>query len=162
MRQQGEHRRVLFIAREYLLQARKIGDKASEALFLKIHAQIESDNGHFEESVKIYKQIERIYIELGDQQRQMHTLRHIGTIYHELGKLECAEKCLAQVVGAYQKNLPSRLEAANAYRIYAIVLEELEQVERAAEYWEKAKSHYLESGVEDGVKECNMHLSHLH
>ncbi|MCE7995306.1 MAG: hypothetical protein HEP71_25235 [Roseivirga sp.] len=157
LRNHGNYTQVLAIAEEQLASAREAGDRASEALFLKLFAQVHSDKKELKESLSFYKQIERLYIELKDEVRQMHTLRHIGSLYHELKEFQCAEKCLVQVVNFVGSR--SDMEAANTFRSYALALEGLGEKPRALEFWQKAKDIYQAHNIGEGVAECNVHLS---
>ena len=93
LRNKGDFEQVMSIAEKGLTKAREQDDKVSEALFLKIFAQIHSDKGELHESLDFYKRIEKIYIESDQGAKQMHTLRHIASIYQDVKKPEFAEKC---------------------------------------------------------------------
>lgn len=157
----GDYERVIAIVEECLPKTKKENDKASEALFLKLQAQVYSDQDQLRESLQVYKQMESIYITLDDHVRQLHTLRHIGSTFHALGELECAEKCLIQVIDAYGKDSPNDLESANAVRIYALVIEESGKNDVAIKYWEQARSLYNVAGIKEGIMECEAHLKKL-
>ncbi len=161
LRNQGNYKQAVAIANEYLPIARKEGDKASEALFLRLLAQTHSDKGELREALKYYKQIEHLYIGLKDLAKQMHTLRHIGSIYYELKEFECSEKCLVQVVEAYDTKPPSLLESANTNRAYALAMEARNKVLQAIDHWERTYSLYSELNIEEGIKESEMHLKAL-
>ncbi len=156
LRNKGNSDEVLLIANEYLKKSKTPEDKA---LFLKLYAQVYSDTGRLKEALTYYKEIEKIYIDIDDKERQMHTLRHIGDLYYQLNELECAQKCLVQVVDYVEEgHFVNRLEKANTHRIYALALEGLGKPSEATAHWEKAKSHYAQLGIEAGVNECQDHL----
>lgn len=161
-RVKGEYDKALALAEQSLQKADQQSDKAAMAMFLKIYAQVHSDKDELEESLRYYKQIEDLYIELGDSTSQMHTLRHIGSAYQELGKTECAEKCLKQVVDHYKINETNTLEKANTHRVYAITMEAMERNEEAISYWEMAKGGYSQLDITEGVLECDEHLQGLY
>lgn len=156
LRNHGNYAQVLAIAQEQLALAQDVGDRAAEALFLKLYAQVHSDKKEFKESLSFYKQIERIYIGLKDEVRQMHTLRHIGSLYQELKEYQCAEKCLVQVVDFIGDRRD--LEAANTFRTYALALEGLSDKSRAMSFWQKARDIYQVHDIEEGVMDCDNHL----
>ena len=54
-----------------------------------------------------------------------------------------------------------RLDHANAFRPMAALLEELGDVERARLHWKRAAKLYRSAGVDEGVRECDAHLSNL-
>ena len=103
LRNAGELQRVIEIVNKWLPKTQAMDDKASTALFLKLLAQVHTDQNELKEALKLYKQAERLYIELEDAVKQMHTLRHIGTTFYELGEITCAQKCLVQVIDAYHE-----------------------------------------------------------
>lgn len=156
LRNHGNYSQVLAIAEEQLPLAQKAGDRASEALFLKLFAQVHSDKKELRESLSYYKQIERIYIRLKDEHKQMHALRHIGSLYHELKEVECAEKCLVQVVDFVGNR--SDMEAANTFRSYALAQEGLGEKSRATAFWQKARDIYQAHGIEEAVAECDANV----
>ena len=158
LRNEGKYPEVLEIAENHLALAQEAEDKASQALFVKLYAQVYTDQGERREALKQYKQLERLYIDLEDHARQMHALRHIGMLFHELKEYECAEKCLVQVVEAYEAQAPNALEKANTYRLYALALEDLDRDDDARSYWQKAKDIYEQLWIPEGVEECEEHL----
>jgi len=156
LRNQGNSDEVLRIAQEYLEKSKIPAEKA---LFLKLFAQLYSDTGDLRKSLAYYKDIERIYIDIEDLDRQMHTLRHIGDLYYQLKELECAQKCLVQVVDhVEEEHYVNSLEKANTHRMYALVLEGLGKKSQAKNHWVKAKRHYTQLGIEAGIDECQDHL----
>lgn len=156
LRNKGDSDEALRIAEEFLAKSSTPADKA---LFLKLFAQIYSDTGDLRKSLAYYKEIEKIYIQIEDKERQMHTLRHIGDLYYQLSELECAQKCLVQVVDyVEEEHFINNLEKANTHRIYALALGGLGKKPEAKTHWEKAKSHYTQLGIEEGLSECQSHL----
>lgn len=158
LRNESQYEAVLRLADENLVLAQEAEDLASEALFLKLFAQIHQDQENLREALTYYKQMEKLYIRLEDRPRQMHTLRHIGMLFHELQEFECAEKCLVQVVEAYEQEAPSDLEKANTHRLYALALEDLNRDSEAKTHWLKAKELYERLWILEGVEECEEHL----
>lgn len=158
LRNLGNFPQALAIAEEQLALAREKKDLTAEAMFLKIYAQVHSDKKELREALSCYKKIEHIYIVLKDKARQMHTLRHIGNLYLDLEEFECAEKCLIQVVEAYEANSPAALEMANTHRLYALALGDLNRQTEARIYWQKAKEVYEKLWIPEAVEECEGYL----
>lgn len=156
LRNKGEYDKVLEIAENGL---ESMDDPASRALFLKLMAQVQSDKDELREALTTYKKMEKLYIELGNVPRQMHALRHIGSTFYALEEFECAEKCLIQVVEAYEANPPNVLELANTHRLYALALEARNSKPAALTFWQKAKEGYASLDLKEGVEECEGHLS---
>ena len=159
LRNDGRYEEANTLAQEHRRLAQEASDQASEALFVKLTAQVYSDQGALRDALKNYKLLERIYIGLEDKPKQMHALRHIGMLFHELGEHECAQKCLIQVVEAYETQPPAALEIANTHRLYALALEGLEKMDEAKTYWQKAKTVYEQLWIPEGVEECDEHLA---
>lgn len=158
LRNEGKYEEVFALAEEQLALAKEAEDKTSEALFLKLKAQAHHDRGELREALKYYKEIEHIYIALEDKARQMHTLRHIGNLYLDLEEFECAEKCLIQVLEAYEATPPAALEMANTHRLYALALGGLNRQAEAKTYWQKAKEVYEKLWIPEAVEECEGYL----
>lgn len=161
LRNEGQYKAVLNLANEQLELAQNTEDLASQALFVKLQAQVHNDQGELRDALKHYKQLERIYISLEDEPKQIHALRHIGMLFQELGEHECAEKCLIQVVNAYEQNPPQALETANTHRLYALALEGLKRDAEAKEHWQKARDLYEQLWIPEGIEECDEHIINL-
>ncbi len=159
LRNHGNYTQVLAIAEEQLAMAQQAGNRSAEALFLKLYAQVHSDKKELKEALRYYKQIERIYIELEDQPKQMHALRHVGSLYHELKEYQCAEKCLVQVVDFMGDR--TDMEAANTFRVYALALAGIGKQSRSVSFWQKARNIYQAHDIEEGVMECDQYLKGL-
>jgi len=136
------------LAHKGLSRAKEMDDALGQALMLKIIAQVHHDNNELDLALKTYKKIEPIYIDLKMQPQQMHALRHIGNLFLELGKAECAEKCLVQVVENYEEHETPQLEKANAYYAYAMSLKKRGKTDEASAYEEKSKDIYNAYGID--------------
>ena len=158
LRNEGKIEEVVTLAENHLSLAQAQGNQAAEALFLKLFAQVHADQDNLRDALSYYKRLEKVYISLGDLPKQMHALRHIGSTFLALEEHQCAQKCLIQVVNAYEAQPPHPLEVANTHRLYALALEKLENKTEAHTYWEQAKSIYQSLGIEEGVKECEGYL----
>lgn len=147
LRNQGKAQEALFMANQALAAAVEAKDEQSQALMLKIIAQVNHDMGELSEALTTYKRIEPLYIALGKKAEQMHVLRHIGSLFLALNKAECAEKCLVQVVDHYEANEVLALEKANAYQAYAQSLEARDKMAKAVHYKTKAQEIYQQLGI---------------
>lgn len=98
--------------------------------------------------------------ELDDPLRLAHAVRHLGQVNHRLGRLESAARCYEEAVDLYdQAGTAHALDHANAIRPMAMLKEELGDVEGARRLWRTAAKLYRSAGVEEGVRECEAHLS---
>lgn len=109
----------------------------------------------FEESVAVAR-------EADDPLRLAHAVRHLGQVDHRLGRLESAGRCYEEALDLYdQAGTAHPLDHANALRPTAALREELGDVEGARSLWLMAAELYRSAGVEEGVRECEAHLSGL-
>ncbi|MDE2678036.1 MAG: tetratricopeptide repeat protein [Gemmatimonadota bacterium] len=109
----------------------------------------------FEKSVAVAR-------EAGDPLRLAHAVRHLGQVNHRLGRLESAGRCLAEAIDLYdQAGTAHPLDHANALRPMAVLREETGDVEGARLMWRRAAQLYRSAGVDEGVRECEAHLSDL-
>lgn len=147
LRNKGKMNEAVQLASEALKNAEEKNDLHGQALMLKIIAQVNHDNGQLGEALKTYKRIEPIYIQLDKKPQQMHVLRHIGSLFLEMGKAECAEKCLVQVVDHYEAHEVLALEKANALNAYGKSLQARDKSKEAAKQLNKAKAIYENLGI---------------
>ena len=109
----------------------------------------------FEESVKVAR-------EANDPLRLAHAVRHLGQANHRLGRLESARRRYEEALDLYdQAGTAHPLDHANAVRPMAALREELGDVQGAQLMWRRAARLYRSAGVEEGVHECEEHLSAL-
>ena len=100
--------------------------------------------------------------EAGDPLRLAHAVRHLGQVNHRLGRPESAGRCYEEALDLYdQAGTAHPLDHANALRPMAALREELGDVEEARLLWKRAAKLYRSAGVEEGVRECEAHLSDL-
>lgn len=147
LRNKGKLQEAIQLASDALKDAENQKDLHGQAMMLKIIAQVNQDRGELGEALKTYKQIEPLYIELNKKPEQMHVLRHIGSLFLEMGKAECAEKCLVQVVDHYETHETFALEKANALNAYGKSLEARDKSSEATTQLNKAKAIYKELGI---------------
>ena len=109
----------------------------------------------FEKSVEVAR-------EANDPLRLAHALRHLGQVYHRLGRLESARRRYEEALDLYDQSPTAHpLDHANTLRPMAALKEELGEVEEARLSWRRAAKLYRSAGVEEGVRECEAHLSGL-
>ena len=107
----------------------------------------------FEESVAVAR-------ELGDPLRLAHAVRHLGQVNHRLGRLESAARCYEEALDLHDRaGTAYPLAHANALRPMALLKEELGDVQGARPLWRMAAKLYRSAGIEEGVRECEAHLS---
>ena len=100
--------------------------------------------------------------EADDPLRLAHAVRHLGQVNHRLGRLESAGSCYEEALDLYdQAGTVHPVEHANALRPMAALREELGDVEEARLLWRRAAELFRSAGIEEGVRECEAHLSGL-
>ena len=157
-RHQKEYEMALALAQSTL---EKIDQDHLEAKadILATRAKVHADQGLLNEALHAYKQIESIYIKLDKRPQQMEALFHIGRLFFQMGQIECAEKCLIQVVESYNQLDIDPLHKAHAFKYFALTHEERKSQSQAEIYWTKAKEEYKKAKSHEGVLSCDLHLT---
>ena len=107
----------------------------------------------FEDSVAVAR-------EAGDPLRLAHAVRHLGQVNQRLGRLDSAGRCYEEALDLYDRaGTAHPLDHANALRPMALLREELGDAEEARHLWRRAAKLYRAASVEEGVRECETHLS---
>jgi tetratricopeptide (TPR) repeat protein len=98
-----------------------------------------------------------------DALRLAHTVRHLGDLHQDAGRLGLAEPCYEEALALYRGSghTPPPLDLANAIRPLAILRERAGNVVEAAGLWREARDLYLAVNVRAGVAECSNHLNQL-
>ena len=91
-----------------------------------------------------------------------HTIRHLGQLHHDAGRVKGAERCYLEALELYRghEGAPP-LDVANAVRPLAIVSEEVGDAEAAMRLWEEALDLYEACVVQAGIDECSERLAGL-
>jgi tetratricopeptide (TPR) repeat protein len=84
-----------------------------------------------------------------------HTLRHLGDLHQDAGRLQDAEPHYREALEIYRADAgTSALELANAIRPLAMLDEARGRTGSARELWSEARALYETAGVAEGVAEC--------
>jgi len=126
-------------------------------------AQIERDLGRPEAAVPLYEEAAAVCRSLDRPLLLAHTIRHLGEVHHEAGRLVPAEDCLVEALALYRTHEDGRgtLDLANAVRPMAILRASTGPKEEAVSLWEEARALYAEVGVDAGVEEADAWLKRL-
>ena len=77
-----------------------------------------------------------------------------------MGRFGLAEGHYKESLGIYRKERgASPGDLANAIRGFAVIKDAVGAKEEAMVLWEEARGLYKTLGIEEGVKECDSHLS---
>ena len=127
---------------------------------LMLLGQIERDTAHREKAVKFYEEATVISREVDEPLRFAHTVRHLADLHRELGSLDLAEGFYNESLAIYRRERDaSPGDLANAVRGFAVMKDAAGASEQAKVLWEEARRLYSALGVDEGVEECNAHLS---
>jgi tetratricopeptide (TPR) repeat protein len=118
--------------------------------------------GHLPVAREHYLNAARLYREQNDVLAYAHTLRHIADIYQQERNPRQAKPLYEEALEIYRGNLNTRLlDLANAVRPYALLMEEEGNFALAAKLWEEAGNLYGSLRIDEGVLECNRHISQM-
>ena len=125
-------------------------------------AQVDRDQRRPEAARPRYEEAVALYRSLGDELRVAHTIRHLGELHTEAGRLAEADACLTEALETYRaRDDAPTLDLANAVRPMAILREEQGREAEARSLWTEARSLYADEQIQEGVQECDEHLARL-
>ena len=140
----------------------RAGAKKEHSVALGKMGHVALDLGDAERARTLFAESVGVAREAGDPLRLAHAVRHLGQVNHRLGRLEAAEECYEEALAMYDRaGTAHPLDHANALRPMALLREELGDAEAARLLWRRAAALYRAAGVEEGVQECEAHLSSL-
>jgi len=118
------------------------------------------DLGHPDKARTLFEESVAAARETRDPLRLAHAVRHLGQVNQRLGRLDLARRCYEEALDLYDREGTAHpLDHANAVRPMALLREELRDAEGARILWRRAAKLYRAAGVEEGVRECDTHLS---
>ena len=108
---------------------------------------------HYEEAVELFRQVD-------DPLKLAHTIRHLGLVHEDAGRLEAAEKNYDEALAIYRVHATAdTLDYANAVRYPAAIKGRLGKNEDSASLWEEACRRYEGVGIFAGVAEASGRLT---
>jgi len=109
-----------------------------------------------------YAEGARIYREQNDLLAYAHAIRHIADIYRHEGNFSDAKPLYEEALKLYRSSLDTKLlDLANTVRPYALLNEEQGNLELAMELWEEARNLYSSLRIQEGVAQCDRHVTRL-
>ncbi|MBC8167429.1 MAG: tetratricopeptide repeat protein [Bryobacteraceae bacterium] len=161
----GRRENRLDDARGYLLEAVKISRRdelADLARSLTGLGQIERDRLRMDLARQHYEEATAIYRAEGDALRLAHTIRHLGDIHLDEQRPALAEPCYVEALSIYRNHEDSApLDLANAIRGFALLKQNVGEIEDAKSLWEEARDLYSAVHVDAGVRESTRRLALL-
>jgi tetratricopeptide (TPR) repeat protein len=132
---------------------------AAEAISQGRQARKENDlaaaRAHYTEAAKAYR-------DQNDSLAYAHTIRHIADMYLHESNLAEAKPLYEESLEIYRSNLNTKLlDLANAVRPYALLNEASGNLDLAKQLWQEARNLYSSLRIEEGVRECDAHLTQL-
>lgn len=85
-------------------------------------------------------------------------LRHVSDLNRELGRFGDALTSAQKAESIYRTGGGNALDLANCLRLLALAHMHLDDADSALPFWQEARQLYSQSGVDDGVAECEDHL----
>lgn len=128
---------------------------------LKKRAQIARHDGDLDEARELYERAVVLCRELDDPLLLAHTLRHLGDVHHDAGRLDPAEPFYLEALALYREHDAPPLDLANAIRSLAILREETGALDEAVTLWEEAHRLYIATNVPPGVEETATRLARI-
>lgn len=130
---------------------------------LKGLGQIERDLQNGDAALALYEEATTLSRVAGEPLLLAHTIRHLGDIHLDAGRLELAERCYDEALALYRENAKqaAALDLANAIRPLAILQERKGNLEQAKSLWKEARELYAAVDVPAGVAESSSHLAQL-
>lgn len=151
-RETGRHQEAALIADRALTQAEKMGLRGTipYATTLLNVANACRAGGRLEESLEKYLQVQEIYrCQLPpDDMLAASFQNNFSLLYQELGEYDKARECLLNALQVV-KAKDSPYELGVTYANLAATCVQLQQMEEAGEYAEKAKKIFEEAGIRD-------------
>lgn len=132
---------------------------AAEAISQGVKARKQSDlraaRAHYAIAADIYRGQD-------DALAYAHTIRHIADMYLDESDLVEARPLYEEALEIYRGNLQTRLlDLANTVRPFALLNEASGNLAVATQLWQEARNLYSSLRVEEGVRECDAHLTQL-
>jgi tetratricopeptide (TPR) repeat protein len=142
--------------------ARRAQDQGQLGQALTALGQIERDLHHSEEALGHYEEAAGIYRSTNTPLKLAHTVRHIGDIRQEEGRLKLADESYKEALAIYRAHAETPpLELANATRGQALLKEATGETLVAIALWEEAGRLYTSVDVESGAAESRKKVAAL-
>jgi len=98
----------------------------------------------------------------GDGLLVAHTVRHLGDLHRDAGRLAEADRCYDEALALYRAaEAPDALDFANALRPAALLRLSQDRRPEARALMSEARALYAQAGVDAGVEECARLLARL-
>ncbi len=121
--------------------------------------QIARDLGELELALSHHQEADRLYEDSGLVLPHAHTLRHVGDVLFQLGRVLPAQEACQRALLIYRASpAAAALDLANALRSTALTEEQAAGADAARALWEEARALYASQDVGTGVAECELHL----
>ena len=124
--------------------------------------QIERDLESPKKALLLYSKALKEYQSSGNKNGIAYAERHIADIAMELNIHEQAEESFKRALTIYREDESGNaMNIANTVRGYALLQEKTHQYHKSRSLWEEAREIYNRFNIQEGVGECDHHLSNL-
>lgn len=159
-RRAGRYGEAEGVLRQAVALARRLGPPTDQARALSALAQVLRDAGSDDAALPMYEEALELSRQADDRLLTAHTGRHLGDLHREAGRLPATDACYQEALSLYEAaDDPNPVDVANALRPAALLKEAEGDPDGARRLWTEARRLYAAAGVEDGVEECDRHLS---
>ena len=118
--------------------------------------------GRLSEARAQYTIAAKLYYQKNDVLSYAHSIRHVADIFQQECNPGLARPLYEEALEIYRSNLQTKLlDLANTIRPYALLIEEQGDSTLAMNLWEEARNLYASLRINEGVSECNNHISDL-
>jgi tetratricopeptide (TPR) repeat protein len=126
------------------------------------HGRQARNEGNLPVAREFYTEAARLYREQNDSLAYAHVIRHTADIHRKERSFSEAKLLYEEALELYRSNLNTKLlDLANTVRPYAILLEMQGDRDSATKLWKEASHLYDSLRIDEGVSECDTHLSQL-
>lgn len=147
---------------EAIESSRQFGSRVQLIRALKSLAHVVRDVAQDDRALPLYEEAVTLGRVEGDILLLAHTVRHLGDLHRDAGRLGDADRCYAEALSLYRTApSPPALDFANALRPAALLKEHCGDEVGARQLWSEAQILYEAAGVQQGVDECSRHLARL-
>lgn len=161
-RREGRHADAERGLRDAIDASRRAGNGRQLVSALGKLAHVLRDLGRDDEALPVSEEAVHVSRDEGDSLRLAHTVRHLGDLHRDAGRLVEADRCYGEALALYRAApSPDALDVANALRPAAFL--KLSQGERSAAraLLSEARTLYQKAGIDAGVEECSRQLAQL-
>lgn len=161
-RREGRHPEAERGLRQAVHASRHAGTRRQLISALGKLVHVLRDLDRQEEALPLSEESVRASRDEGDGLLVAHTVRHLGDLHRDGGRLPEADRCYDEALALYRAApSPDPLDVANALRPAALLKLSLGQRSDARALFSQARALYEQVGIVAGVEECSRQMAQL-